>query len=235
MINETIKKGLNKNIDMKDSGIEWIGEIPGHWEIKKLKEVGSLYSAGVDKKIRDNEKLYKSVHYTDVYYNSLKQISNNDDYLIISATEEKAEKANLLKGDVLFTSSSETPDDIGHSTVVEENLLSTLMGYHLMRFRPKVNMVLEYEKYAFGSNYLREWFSLKANGITRYGIVTDDYKNAPFLLIPQKEQLEISKYLDEKCSYIDSIIKDKIRLIKEFETYKKSLIYEYITGKKEVL
>ena len=234
LITETVTKGLNSDVKKKDSGIEWIGEIPEHWEIIKLKAAGNFYSAGVDKKVREGEGLYKSVHYTDVYYNSLKQIANNEGYLVISAKEDKARKSNLLKGDVLFTTSSETPEDIGHSAVVEEDLMNTLMGYHLIRFRANDEMVLSYEKYAFGSSHLRNWFAYRANGMTRYGLKVVDFLDAPYISIPQKEQQKIADFLDEKCAHIDNLIADKEILITELEDYKKALIYEYVTGKKEV-
>lgn len=234
LITETVTKGLNPDAKMTDSGIKLIGKIPDYWEINKLKTAGSFFSAGVDKKIRENENLYKSVHYTDVYYNSLKQIKNSEDYLVISAAEDKAKKSNLLKGDVLFTTSSETPEDIGHSTVVEEDLTDTLMGYHLIRFRADEGMVLSYKKYAFGSSHLRNWFAYRANGMTRYGLKVVDFLDAPYIIIPKKEQQQIADFLDEKCAHIDSLIADKEKLISEFEDYKKSLIYEYVTGKKAV-
>ncbi|OUL08993.1 hypothetical protein B0533_06180 [Sedimentibacter sp. SX930] len=234
LITEIVTTGLNSDVKMKNSGIEWVGEIPEHWGVDKLKEVGSFFSAGVDKKIRENESLYKSVHYTDVYYNSLKQIKNSENYLVISATEDKAKKSNLLKGDVLFTTSSETPEDIGHSTVIEEDLQGTLMGYHLIRFRAENDMLLSYRKYAFGSSHLRSWFAYRANGMTRYGLKVVDFLDAPFIITPQEEQQKIADFLDEKCAHIDNLIADKETLIREFETYKKALIYEYVTGKKEV-
>ena len=215
---------------MKDSGVEWIGEIPEHWGVEKLSRMGTFFSAGVDKKIREDEPQYKSVHYTDVYYNSIKEISNNDSYLVISATREKARKASLLKGDVLFTTSSETPEDIGHSTVVNEDLLDTLMGYHLIRFRPKnSNYYLPYQKFLFGCRCLREWFAFRANGMTRYGLRSRDFTEAPILVVPIKEQKRIADFLDEKTAQIDSIIDNTKQSIVEFKKYKQALITETVT------
>ena len=103
-----------------------------------------------------------------------------------------------------------------------------------MRFRPNNNMYLQYEKYLFGCNYVRKWFDFRAKGITRYGIVNDDFSS---LLIPLpllEEQKEIADYLDKKCEDIDKAISIKQGLIEKLNEYKKSLIFEAVTGKIEI-
>lgn len=215
--------------EMKDSGIEWIGEIPEEWNIIKAKFCGTLSANGVDKKIVENEKLFKSVHYMDVYRNSLKEIYNSEYYLVISATESKATNCELKAGDVLFTSSSETPEDIGHSTVVGENLENTLMGYHLMRFRPKFDFDYHYEKYVFGSHLIRKWFEYRAYGMTRYGLSSIDFKEARIIYAPLREQIKIANYLDSKCNLIDQTIEKQKQVIEKLKEYKQSAITEAVT------
>ncbi len=234
VINENVTSGLNNNISMKDSSINWISKIPQHWQVIKLKFLGELNSSGVDKKIVEGEPLYKSIHYVDVYRNSLSEIGDGDEYLVISEKDTKAETCKLKIGDVLFTNSSETPEDIGHSTVVGGELENILFGYHLMRFRPNNNMYLQYEKYLFGCNYVRKWFDFRAKGITRYGIVNDDFSSLLIPLPPLEEQKEIADYLDKKCEDIDKAISIKQGLIEKLNEYKKSLIFEVVTGKIEI-
>jgi type I restriction enzyme S subunit len=214
---------------MKDSGIEWIGEIPEDWKTKKLKYIGILTANGVDKKIQKDEKLYKSVHYMNVYKNSLKEIGNSDDYLVVSSTNRKADSCLLKKGDVLFTNSSETADDIGHSTVVKEDLQRTLFGYHLMRFRPIHKMNLYYEKYVFGYYYLRKWFEYRSNGITRYGVSYSDFADARIILPPLEQQIPIANYLDNKCTKIDETIEKQKQVVEKLKEYKQSIITEAVT------
>lgn len=214
---------------MKNSGIEWIQEIPSDWKIKKLKFLGILNSNGVDKKVVEGEKLYKSIHYVDVYRNSLKEIGDSDDYLIVSATDNKAEGCKLQKRDVLFTNSSETPDDIGHSTVIGEELDNILFGYHLMRFRPNDEINYKYEKYMFGSSYLRNWFSYRAKGITRYGVISDDFSSALIIVPPYKEQEQLAIFLDNKCNEVNKAIEIHQKHIDLLKTYKQSIITEAIT------
>ncbi|MBC3889219.1 hypothetical protein GH810_12935 [Acetobacterium paludosum] len=214
---------------IKDSGIEWIGEIPEDWKVQKLKYLGRLTSNGVDKKIKEGQKLFKSVHYMDVYRNSLKELQNSDDYLVISADDDKRSSCQLNKGDVLFTNSSETPDDIGHSTVIKEDLENILFGYHLMRFRPGCRMELHYEKYLFGSYYIRKWFEYRAIGMTRYGLSRADFEEILIVLPSLAEQTQIGIVLDRKCTKIDETIEMEKQVIEKLKAYKQSVITEAVT------
>ena len=215
-------------MQMKDSGIEWIGEIPADWEVRKLRYFGHLDSSGVDKKIREGEPLFKSIHYTNVYNNSFSELGNRDDYLVVSADESKM-KCKLVRGDVLFTNSSETAKDIGHSVVIKEDLSDTLFGYHLMRLRPTEKVVLEYEKYMFGNRYLKEWFGLRANGITRYGINYIDFADALILIPPIALQEKIALFLDSRCAEIDVVIAAKQRQNELLKEQRHSIVYEAVT------
>jgi type I restriction enzyme S subunit len=214
---------------MKPSGIEWIGDIPEGWEVKRLKYLGNLAANGVDKKIQEGESLFKAVHYMDVYKNSLNEIKNSDEYLVVSAEESKTIGCTLEKGDVLFTNSSETPDDMGHSVVVSENLINTLFGYHLMRFRPKSEFNLHIEKFLFGSYYMRKWFEFRSIGMTRYGLSYSDFADALIILPPLPEQEAIAAYLDRKSELIDSMIEKQKIVIEKLKLYKQSVITEAVT------
>ena len=107
--------------NMKDSGIEWIGKIPEDWEIMKMRHLGNFSSSGIDKKINPEEPLVKIINYTDVYGN-LKMLLNNKEYMIVSAPQEKINKNLVEEGDLIFTPSSETIEDIGLSALVNEKL-----------------------------------------------------------------------------------------------------------------
>ena len=162
---------------MKDSGIEWIGKIPKEWKVSRLRFLGKLNAGGVDKKVNDGEPLFHSIHYLDVYHGSLKELYKNESYLIVSAPEYKQTNCCLHIGDVLFTSSSETPADIGHSAVIAEDMPDILFGYHLIRFRPTEKFDLHFEKFLFGSYYVRKWFEYRSVGMTRYGLAGIDYSD----------------------------------------------------------
>jgi len=214
---------------LKPSGVPWIGDIPEAWEVRKLKWLGELSSNGVDKKTKEGEPLFKSVHYMDVYNNSQKKIVNTDGYLVISTDASKSQNCTLRKADVLFTNSSEVPEDMGHSTVIGEDLINTLFGYHLMRFRPSVEMSLEYEKFLFGSFYMRKWFEYRAVGMTRYGLSRKDFTDALIILPPLSEQEAIARYLDDKCSQVDATVEKEKLAIAKLKEYKQAVITEAVT------
>ena len=213
----------------KKSRIPWVDELPVAWEEFRLRYLGALDAGGVDKKINEGESLYKSVHYMDVYRGSLRNIFDSPNYLIVSATPQKRDKCILRKGDVLFTTSSETPNDIGHSCVIGEDLNDTLFGYHLLRLRVTDKIDFQFRKYLFGANYLRTWFSYRAVGMTRYGISNIDFADARIMIPPIDEQKKISNYLDKKVSQIDDLIKNKQELIDLLKEQRISVICSAVT------
>ena len=213
----------------KESRIPWVDELPVAWEEFRLRYLGALDAGGVDKKINEGESLYKSVHYMDVYRGSLRNIFDSPNYLIVSATPQKRDKCILRKGDVLFTTSSETPNDIGHSCVIGEDLNDTLFGYHLLRLRVTDKIDFQFRKYLFGANYLRTWFSYRAVGMTRYGISNIDFADARIMIPPIDEQKKISNYLDQKVSQIDDLIQNKQELIDLLKEQRISVICAAVT------
>lgn len=211
--------------------LELVNEIPADWKVLKLKNISDLSSSGVNKKIEEGESLYKSVHYMDVYRSSGKEINNKDSYLRISATQNQELGCTLLKGDILLTSSSETPGDIGHSVLVNEYLNNTLYGYHLVRVRinPKIEIDHEYRKYILSNYYIRNYFTKQANGITRFGLSMGDFKNANIIVPPLKEQVKIANFLDHKTTLIDKTITSKEKQIELLKEQKQSIITEAVT------
>ncbi len=234
LINETVLRGLDKSVKLKESGIEWIGEIPEGWEVKRLKDLGKIETSSVDKKIKENEKLVKIVNYTDVYKSKNKELHNSEDYMIVSANPLQIKSKTLKKGDVLFTPSSETIEDIGVSTVIVENLENTLYSYHILRLRFSENINNNFKKYLFNNQAVQYYFSKFAKGTTRKILGLNHFDNLKVAIPPFEEQVEIANYLDEKTKKIDTIsetIEKKIATLKEF---RKTLINDVVTGKVKV-
>lgn len=218
---------------MKDSGIEWIGEIPQDWTVKKLRFLGSINGGGVDKKVNDDEKQVRLVNYMDVYSNEKNhELYNSTNYMIVTAKDNQIENAKLLKGDILFTPSSETIEDIGLSAVVMEDLDNTLYSYHVLRLRQNSKKELDekYSKYAFNNRYIYQYFSSLARGTTRMTLSRDDF-NSCMVVFPNdiNTQKTIADYLDKKCSEIDTCLTDVNESILKLQEYKKSIITEAVT------
>jgi type I restriction enzyme S subunit len=236
LINETVCKGLDKNVKLKDSGIDWIGQIPEHWDIVRLKSLGNIETSSVNKKIEENEGLIKLVNYTDVYGNSNKEIWNDDSYMVVSANVKQLQSKLLKKGDVLFTPSSETIEDIGVSAVVMENLKNTLYSYHLLRLRFSKNVFLNFKKYLFNNDFVQNYFSKSATGTTRKILGLSTLNNLLVILPPTlKEQEEIATYLDEKTQTIDKIVTNINTQIVTLKELRKTLINDAVTGKIKVI
>ena len=234
LINETVCRGLNPNAPLKDSGIEWIGMIPAHWEIKRMKSLGEIETSSVDKKTLDNEALIKLVNYTDIYGNTNKEIWNNDNYMIVSANEKQLKSKKLRTGDVLFTPSSETIEDIGVSAVVMEDLNNTLYSYHILRFKFYEILDLKFKKYMLNNDFVQYYFSKSASGTTRKILGLNIFWNLHVILPPLAEQIEIGQYLDEKTTQIDTILTNIGEQINKLTQLRKTLINDVVTGQLKV-
>lgn len=173
-------------------------KIPNGWDIKKLKDIGFVKTSSVNKVINDSEILVGLVNYMDVYRSKTKKIFNNLNYSETSCKSGQITENNLQKGDVLITPSSETREDIGHSTVVMEDFFNKVYSYHLVRFRfnEQSKIILDFKPYLFNSKYLRNQFERYAQGVTRMTLKKDSIERC-FVKIPtKKEQLLISNFLN---------------------------------------
>lgn len=233
VITEAVTKGLNPDVPMKESGIDWIGEIPEHWEIVRLKALGGLQngiSQSGDYFGEDFE--YPFISYSDVYKNIEIPYPSGR----ANSTNEDRTRYSVQEGDVLFTRTSETIEEIGFAATCMNTVKDSVFSGFLIRFRPNSNKLFKgYSKYYFRSDIHRAYFVKEMNLVTRASLSQDLLKNL-FVLIPSfSEQQSIASYLDTKCAEIDALIAIKQAKIDELKDYKKSVIYEYVTGKKEVV
>ena len=236
LITETVTKGLDKSVKFKDSGIDWIGQIPKHWEVKRMKALGNIETSSVNKKIEDDEALVRLVNYVDVYNNLNKEIWNSDNFMTVSANYLQVRTKKLKKGDALFTPSSETIEDIGVSAIVMENLNSTLYSYHLIRLQFSNSFNIDFKKYMLNNAKVQYYFSHSATGTTRKILGLNIIYNLPVVFPPSiNEQEEIARFLVDKTRKIDQIsmnIKIQITALKEL---RKTLINDAVTGKIKVI
>lgn len=214
---------------MKDSGVEWIGEIPEEWNIVKMRRIGHFSSSGIDKKISTDEVPVKIINYTDIYNNKTMIIDKSIEYMEVTCKEDKKCKNLVEVGDILFTPSSETYTEIGLSAVVYDTVENLSFSYHVIRFNPTVDLNLSFKKYMCNNHFLHSHFSGKAVGTIRKTLNRNDFKEAPVLLPPKLTQTRIATYLDHKVSQIDSLIAKTKQSIEEYKAYKQSLITEVVT------
>lgn len=232
VITEAVTKGLAPNVPMKDSGVEWIGMIPEGWKIQRLRTLGNCQN-GISKggEYFGDEFDFPFVNYTDAYKNIDVPYPEGR----ANSTEEDRKQYSLIEGDILFTRTSETIDEIGYASTCTQTIPNAVFSGFLIRFRPTgKELYYGFSKYYFRSSIHRAFFVKEMNLVTRASLSQNLLKNLPTLIPPLSEQQAIASYLDEKTSQIDSLIALKQEKITELKDYKKSIIYEYVTGKKKV-
>lgn len=232
VITETVTKGLDPDVKMKDSGVEWIGEIPEHWKIAKIK-IG-VTKVGSGKTPLGGAETYSSegvlfLRSQNIYDEGI----NLDSPTYITDTIDEEMKGTRVKPyDVLLNI---TGGSIGRCCIFPPELERANVNQHVSIIRVIDSIFTpDYMHYYWNSNIGKMSISLYQTGGNREGMSADAIKNSPIMVIPIQEQKVITTYLDHKCSQIDKLIDLKQQKIEKLQQYKKSLIYEYVTGKKEV-
>lgn len=221
VITEAVTKGLDPDVEMKDSGIEWIGEIPKHWDIHP---VYSYFYEGKNSNYRLQEKNLLSLSYGRII---TKDINTSSGLLPQSFTTY-----NVVElGDIIIRPTDLQNDKRSLRTgLVKETGIITSAYIDL---KPKKNINFKYFHYLLHSYDISKVFYNMGNGV-RQGLKYSEFAKLLLLQPSAEEQKTIVDYLDHKCSEIDSLISEKKQQLDVLAEYKKSLIYEYVTGKKEV-
>ena len=201
--------------------------IPKGWVKYKLGELGYFKTSSVNKKINPNEKEVNLINYMDVYRHRF--IDNKINYMLVTANDHEKEVSQVEEGDILFTPSSETPDDIGHSAVVFDNLPNTLYSYHLVRLKIKkeISIDLKFRGYFCNSRLTLKHFEKLATGVTRFTLSKKDFEEAE-VIFPKsiKEQNKIAEIL----SKVDEDIEKTDEIIQKTERLKKGLMQELLNS-----
>ena len=218
----------------KDSGVPWLGEVPAHWEVRRLRNVADMRVSNVDKHVREDEHPVRLCNYVDVYKNDY--ISEQMDFMQqATATAEEIERFRLQRDDVLITKDSETWDDIGVPALVTEPASDLISGYHLALLRPHSDKVAgAYLLRALQSKGLAYQFHIEAKGVTRYGLSHAGIKSVWLPLPSLPEQTAIVRFLDHADRRIRRYIRAKQKLIALLEEQKQAIIHQAVTGQLDV-
>jgi len=192
------------------------------WEEKSLGEIGKFQTSSVDKLTKENEQKVFLVNYMNVYRHENITKARRHELQEVSARDSQVETSNLKRGDILFTPSSETPTDIGHSVVMFEDLENTLFSYHLIRFRPKIELNLLYSHYFCNIPSVLKQLSRFATGSTRFTISTGNFSKVKVKLPCMEEQKKIAKFLKS----IDDSIQKVEEQIEGMNQFKKGLLQQ---------
>ena len=232
LISEAVIKGLNKKVLMKDSGVEWIGSIPKHWNIKLIKNICSLKGRigweGLtkDEYISEGPTLITGINFDN-------GIINWDSCEHVSGWRYNQDKSIQIKNKDLLITKDGT---VGKVAIVKDCPEKVTLNSGVLLLRPLNNEYIEkYLYYVLLSNEFWHWFEIENIGNTTIiHLYQNRFAKFKLALPPIDEQKEIANYLDKKCSEIDEILNSKMKQKEQMEQYKKSVIYEYVTGKKRV-
>lgn len=211
----------------KESGVEWLGEIPVGWATQKLKYVARIQPSNVDKKSKKDEKDVLLCNYTDVYYNE--EITADLPFMKATASDVQIRKFTLKRGDTIITKDSEDPNDIAVPAYVPQDLEGVVCGYHLALLRPGKGTCGGYLKRVMDTQYARSVFATRANGITRYGLGIYAIDNFILPLPSLEEQKRIAEYLDKETTKIDTLIDKQEQLIALLQEKRQAIISHVVT------
>ena len=234
VITQAVTKGIRGDRPMKNSGIEWIGDIPESWEVSSVRYIGQLQN-GISKGGEFFGKGFPFVSYGDVYKNYELPHSVSG---LIDTTEDERATYSVEYGDIFFTRTSETIEEVGFSCVCKRSIPNATFAGFIIRLRPfcaDEKILTDYAKYYFRGEHIRAYLVKEMNLETRASLGQTLLKGMSVIVPPKSVQKEIAEYLDDKCADIDALVAKKQQYLTEIENYKKSLIYEYVTGKKEIV
>lgn len=225
VIFEAVTKGLDPHAEMKDSGVEWIGKVPKIWKVTSLKRVSRIQTGNTPSK-QSQENYYSDDDGTPWIkadnLGTCNSIETTSEYL----TAKGVEAARLNPENTVYVCCIGTIGKTGFSTkkCTCNQQINAVVFNDLMFWK--------FGFYSICAQEEQHWFY--ANGNVLKILNTENQKNIKITIPPMKEQRCIVDYLDEKCAAIDGIIAEKEALITDMEAYKKSLIFETVTGKRKV-
>ena len=229
VITEAVTKGLDKNVPMKDSGIEWIGEIPCEWKATKLKNVSENVTDGAHISPETDNGVYDFISTVNLdngqidFDNCLKTSVNSYKYLVNTGCKPQI-------NDVLISK-----DGTVGKTIVIDFQHDFVVASSLVIIRPATEIICPYYlNYNLQSKFVQDTLLMLMHGAGLKRVSVEKNENLPVVVPPMEEQTKIVEYLNYRCTEIDTLILQKEKLITNLEEYKKSLIYEYVTGKKVV-
>lgn len=231
VINETVTKGINPDAKMIDSGIGWLGEMPKEWNIVRLRYLGKCQNG-----VSQSSDYFGSgdpfVNYSDVYKNEALPISVEG---LAKSTEADKENYSVQEGDIFFTRTSETIEEIGLSSICLQTIKNAVFAGFLIRFRPFPNIIdKRFSRYYFRSFIPRIFFVKEMNLVTRASLSQELLKSLPVVLPSLVEQEQIAAFLDKKVDIFDTLIVNIENVVSKLKEYRQSLISEAVTGKIDV-
>lgn len=230
IINQAVTKGLDPNAKMKNSGIEWLGEIPEHWNTIKLSAVCGFVRGNSS---FQKDELLSEGKYVALQYGKTYKVDEVDEKYQFYVKDEFYKDSQVVKyGDVIIISTSETVEDLGHS-VFYNRLDIGLLGGEQILLRP-MEEIVNGKYLCYSSKVFAKELRKYATGVKVYRFNIDDLKTIYTSVPPFKEQVEIVDYIETESQKINTTISKIEKELALTEEYKTALIAEAVTGKIDV-
>ena len=219
--------------EMQDSDVRWLGKVPAHWNVRRLRNIVEMRISNVDKHTKEGEWPIRLCNYVDVYKND--RIRLGMDFMKATATMEEVERFRLRSRDVLITKDSEAWNDIGVPALVQEVEDDVVSGYHLALLRSDArHLDGEFLFRALQSRDVAYQLHVQANGVTRYGLSHNAIKSIRLPVPPLPEQSAIARFLDHADRRIQRCIRAKEKLIALLEEQKQAIIHQAVIGRIDI-
>ena len=230
IINHAVTKGLVPNVSMKDSGIEWLGDVPEHWEVYRIDWITNIVRGNTGFK---KDELLENGEYIALQYGKTYKVDIVDDrFNFFVNSEFYKENQTVLKGDTILISTSETIEDLGHSCYYNNENIGLLGGEQIL-LSPNRKYLNEKFLYLCATQFHKE-LKKYATGTKVFRFSTHDLKKIFIAIPPIEVQIEIANFLDSERIKVDSLISKMKREIELLKEYKAALISEVVTGKVDV-
>lgn len=233
LIYETVTKGLDKTVPMKDSGIDWIGQIPEEWEVSKLEQYVDIFGRIGFRGYTTNDIVNEgegAISYSPSNIIDYSVIDNNNTYISWSKYDESPE-IQIKTGDVLYV---KTGSSYGKAGIVNKLSNKATLNPQLVVLKPKKNTDSRLINYFLNSSVGKDQSELIVGGSTIPTITQESIKKMIFPKMSFEEQQKIADFLDKKTIQIDKLIQIKNQQIENINKQRQTLIYDYVTGKRRV-
>lgn len=233
IITEAVTKGLDKSVPMKDSGVEWLGEIPESWNVGKLKNVCEIFGRIGFRGYRQDDMVGEGDGAITLSPSNMKEMKMKYDKCSYLSWEKYYEspEIQIKNGDILFVKTGST---FGKIALVDNLPLEATINPQIIVMK-NFKVLNKFVCYFLSTSFIRAQVDCSVVGGTIPTISQEKILNYDVVIPNYDNQQQIADYLDKKCADIDKLVSIKQQKIEELKEYKKSLIYEYVTGKKEVI
>ena len=231
VITHAVTKGIDPDAPMKDSGVDWLGRVPAHWEVTRLGYLGRSAN-GINIGGDAFGSGFPFISYGDVYKNrELPQFPEG----LVQSTKTDRVAYSVKTGDILFTRTSETAEEIAFSSVCMQTIEGAVFAGFLIRFRPYPGVLdALFSKYAFQNRGLRDFYAKEMKLVTRASLSQGLLHRTPVPLPPLGEQERIAAHLEVQCEKIDGLIAKSETSIDLLREKRSALITAAVTGKIDV-